>query len=146
MGIKIVNTTDLTNFKEICDSVRDSIPSSYTVSWDEDFQVIRIVFDKTEDKPLLRTLKKKFQYQWDFTSIDTATEYIDNFINSIFGIIPGQLLFTSSQTAGPILFAVWWPWGNENYISLRVGIYLSNNEHPFPPNEIRQQLSAWFSI
>lgn len=138
-----MNTTELTNFKAICETVKGSIPSSFTVSWDEDFNVIRIVFAKTEKKPLLQTLKKKFPYQWDFTSIDSATEFIDNFISSIFGIIPGQLLFTSSETTGPMLFAVWWPWGNEDYISLRVGIYSQHDTH-FSKDEIRNQLSEWF--
>jgi len=140
-----VNTIDLTNFKQICNNVRDSIPSPYTASWDEDFQVIRIVFDKTEKQPLLQMLMKEFPYQWDFNTIDTASDFIDNFINSIFGIIPGQVLFTSSETTPPILFAVWWPWGNEDYISLRVGFY--PNEKPyFSKNEIRKELSGWFNL
>ncbi|MBA4366028.1 MAG: hypothetical protein C0403_00110 [Desulfobacterium sp.] len=140
-----MNTIDLTHFKQICNKVRDSIPSPYTSSWDEDFQVIRIVFHKTEKEPLLQTLMKEFPHQWDFTSIDTASDFIDNFINSIFGIIPGQILFTSSETTAPILFAVWWPWGNEDYISLRVGIY-PNEEPYFSKKEIQNKLSDWFNL
>lgn len=141
-----MSTADLTNFKEICDSVRDSIPSPYTVSWDEDFQVIRIVFGKKEDKPLLRTLVNKFPHQWDFTTIDNATEFIDRFISSIFGIIPGQILFASGETTDPMLFAVWWPWGDEDYISLRIGIYDPKNDNLLSKDKIRNHLSDWFNI
>jgi len=140
-----MNATEFSKFKLICSKVRDSIPSSYTASWDEDFQVIRIVFEKTEKKPLLQTLIQEFQFQWDFTSIDNASDFIEKFITSIFGIIPGQILFTSNETSIPILFAVWWPWGNEDYISLRLGIY-SPEDPSGSRSEIKQQLTGWFDL
>lgn len=137
--------TEFTSFEKTCDILRKALPSPYTVSWDEDFHVVRIIFRKTKQKPLFHALRENLPCQWDFTTIDTAPEFIDNFINSIFGIIPGQFLFTSGETPGPLLFAVWWPWGNEDYISLRVGIYLQDETLPSRA-EIRRQLTTWFPI
>ena len=141
----MMRTPEIVGFQKTCDTLRKALPSSYTVSWDEDFHVVRIVFRKVKQQTLLQALIENLPYQWDFTTIDTAPDFIDNFINSIFGIIPGQLLFTSRETSGPMLFAVWWPWGNEDYISLRIGIHLQGANLPSGA-EIQHHLTTWFHI
>ncbi|MBW1897875.1 MAG: hypothetical protein JRI61_02305 [Deltaproteobacteria bacterium] len=140
-----MNRTSLDKFKLICGRIREAIPSSFTWSWDEDFDVARIVFNKSEMDPLLLTLEKEFSGQWDFSSIDKAPVFIENFINSIFGIIPGQILFTMGEDSGPILFAVWCPWGNENYISLRIGIY-SPDKKNYSRTESKKYLNEWIGL
>ena len=135
----------LDKFKLICGMIREVIPSSSTWSWDEDFDVARIVFHKSEMDPLLMTLEKEFNNQWDFTSIDNAPVLIENFIHSIFGIIPGQILFTAGENSGPILFVVLWPWGNENYISLRIGIFSPDEEY-FSRTESKNYLKEWIGL
>lgn len=140
-----MDRTSLDKFKLISRRIREAIPSSFTWSWDEDFDVARIVFHKSEMDPLRMTLEKEFQGKWDFTSIDSAPASIENHIHSIFGIIPGQILFTVGENSGPILFAVWWPWGNENYISLRIGIF-SPNEEDFSKKESKKILKKWIGL
>ncbi len=140
-----MDPTNLDKFKLISCRIREAIPSSFSWSWDEDFDVARIVFHKSEMDPLLMTLEKEFHGKWDFTSIDSAPASIENYIHSIFGIIPGQILFTAGENSGPILFAVWWPWGNENYISLRIGIF-SPNEEDFSKNESKKFLKKWIGL
>lgn len=141
----MMHMSEFTGFQKTCDILCRALPSPYTVSWDEDFHVIRIVFRKTGQEPLRQALKDNLPCQWDFTTIDSAPEFIDNFINSIFGIIPGQFLFTSRENPGPMLFAVWWPWGNEDYISLRVGIYLQEDTL-LSRTQVRSQLTTWFPV
>jgi hypothetical protein len=141
-----MNQTILDEFKLICGRILESISSSsYTWSWDEDFDVARVVIHKPEMDAMLPILKKEFTHQWDFTSIGKAPVFIENFINSLFGIIPDQILFTTSKGPGPILFAVWWPWGNENYVSLRIGIYSSDTEK-FSRIESKKCMTEWIGL
>jgi hypothetical protein len=44
-----------------------------------------------------------------------------------------------------MLFAAWWPWGNEAYISLRIGLRPAD-ESPLGKEEIEKNLSDWFAI
>ena len=83
-----------------------------------------IVFEKEERESVFSALSHEFDQQWDCTNIGHASHLIGEVAGSLFGVLPGQLLFTSEAGAGLLVLAAWWPWDNANNISLRIGMIL----------------------
>ena len=102
-----------------------------------------IAFEKEDMGAILSTVSNEFDRQWDATTISNASGLIGELANSFFGISPGQIIFTSEQGAGLILFAAWWPWGNGSTISLRIGIF-SLEERTFDKDKKKKHLTEWF--
>jgi hypothetical protein len=61
------------------------------------------------------------------------------------GLMAGQILFTSDPNRGVVLFCAWWPWGNGEKISIRIGLWskqLTDAEYA----ENLQQLKVCFGL
>ncbi|MFZ5572794.1 MAG: hypothetical protein ACOZF0_20540 [Thermodesulfobacteriota bacterium] len=141
-----MNTTGNTdNIRSICHRLITVVPGPNPWRWDEEFNVARIVFRKSGADIVLSELKQIFEHCYDFSTIERASADVDRFINSIFGIIPGQMVFTSNTSDGLILFAAWWPWGNEMDISLRVGLYSAANPSK-DKSGLEKLLNEWFHL
>ena len=134
---------DLEKFKRICSRISSGMPSSYQWQWDERFHVALIVFEKEDMGAILSTVSNEFDQQWDAATVSNASGLIGELVNSFFGISPGQMVFTSEQGAGHMLFAAWWPWGNGSTISLRIGIF-SREERTINKEEKKKHLTEWF--
>jgi hypothetical protein len=90
-------------------------------------------------------LAKEFDRQWDYNSINDPSSSFCTYVNSAFGVVPGQRVFTSSEIDGLMLFAAWWPWGDDSKVSLRIG--LISSKEPAKSKELHKtHLRAWFSI
>ena len=61
------------------------------------------------------------------------------------GLMAGQILFTSDPNRGVVLFCAWWPWGNGEKISIRVGLW-SKNLSDAEYAENLQQLKVCFGL
>ena len=137
-------TYGLENLKKICGEVFGSLPLIYQWQWDDTLHVARITFGKEHSEPVLTTLSTQFQDEWDFTTIDQAPPSIVGFFNASFGLFPGQKAFTSDDE-GITLFAVWWPWGDGDKISLRMGLF-SSGADDLEKDAIQERLTRWFAI
>ncbi len=80
-------------------------------------------------------------------SIGGAPELVTALADSDFGLIPGQKLFTAydDQLENLLLFATWWPWGDSDSFSLRVGIFCKD-EQIINHQEIKEHLIDWLAI
>ncbi|HBF44001.1 MAG TPA: hypothetical protein DDW42_10330 [Desulfobacteraceae bacterium] len=122
------------------------IPSSYTWKWkwDEEFYTALVVFETKYTDTIFFTVSKEFDDKWDYSTVDNSAEYINVFTNSV-GILPGQIIFTSTEESALVLFATWWPWGDGERISLRIGMF-SPEEQVLNRKEIKEQLAEWFAL
>lgn len=137
----------LEKFKEICTHVIRNIPSVYTWKWkwDEEFFATLNVFEKDDSASMFSMLTDEFDHQWDYFSFEASEDHIKNAFNTVFGLIPGQNLFTSEIESGLILYAAWWPWGDGDKISLRIGI-VTQDEDVLIKEKIKNHLLQWFAI
>ncbi len=137
----------LEKFKTICSRIIREMPSKYTWNWtwDEEFSTALVVFDKDDSSPILSIVTKEFNHQWDFFNIDDSDEHIKAFFENAFGLIPGQKIYACEEDSGMMLFAAWWPWGNGEKVSLRIGIF-SPEEYAFSGDESWEHLTTWFAI
>lgn len=131
--------------KDICEQLKTVVPAPNPWRWDAEFNVARIVFRKTDADKVLQSLEQIFDHRYDFSTIANSLDSVDAIIGDRFGIIPGQFVFTARNDQGVLLLAAWWPWGNESYISLRVGLNAPESAE-LSPDDIEKTLLAWFAV
>lgn len=136
--------TDSKHFADICRKISLNIPSTSQWSWDNRLKTAMVVFDKEEMDVVYIPITLEFDTRWDYTTIESSPSHFYEYFKRVFGIIPGQKIFASTDGSGTILFAVWWPWGDGNKISLRVGLYNGNDTTDM--DLIKDSLSQWFQI
>jgi len=142
-----MNSLNLEKFKAICNRIGLNIPTSNRWAWDHNYNHALVVFDKEDLELILLPITLEFEQKWDFATIDDSSRLVNSFIQSGFGLMPGQNLFIAADdnAAGLLLYATCWPWGNGNKFSLRVGIF--SQDPVFPnPQVTKDLLTDWFHI
>jgi hypothetical protein len=132
-------------FSDICVKISLNVPPHCSWCWDEVFGTALVVFDRSDMDLVYIPMTLEFDAQWDMASIDKAPPHFSNYFNRVFGIMPGQKIFTTADSSGLILFAVWWPWGDGAKISLRVGLF-SPAEDRVVRHQIKALLTDWFHL
>jgi hypothetical protein len=132
-------------FSGICAKISLNVPPHSTWCWDEVFGTALVVFDRSDLDLMYIPLTLEFDAQWDMASIDRAPTHFSRYFNGVFGIMPGQKIFTAADGDGAILFAVWWPWGDGAKISLRVGLF-SPAVDKAARHQIKALLTDWFHL
>ena len=140
-----IKMDDLVVFQEICRKICLNIPDTYVWSWDADRQMAVVVLKGSDAELVFFPLFKEFSQHWNFTSTTTSRESISEYINSEYGVLPGQVFFTSYPLNSLILFVAWWPWGNEGNVSMRVGLIPWNNVQ-IEDGFVYQCMKQWLHI
>jgi hypothetical protein len=117
-----INLNDLAPFSKICHRICLNIPDTYEWTWDNQRNMAAIILDEEDAEMVFYPLFKEFRDHWNFSSIDKAMEAVNAYVHAEFGLMPGQAFFTSHVVANLVLGVAWWPWGNEDKVSMRVGL------------------------
>lgn len=138
---------NLSKFKDICFKISLNLPSENKWTWDEETGHALVVFKKESLELIYIPVSNEFAEEWDFVSIAGASELVSALAESDYGLIPGQKLFTAydDEIENLLLFATWWPWGDSDSFSLRVGIFC-RDEKIINPGEIKEYLTDWLKI
>ena len=117
-----LTTRSLEPFKEICRKICLNIPATYRWQWDQQRNMAVIILEEEDAEIVFYPLFKEFRNHWNFASIDEVSEAVNKYIHSEYGLMPGQVFFTSNKVSDTILGVAWWPWGNNEKVSMRVGL------------------------
>lgn len=132
-------------FKATCGRILGSLPFSYEWEWDDALNVALVSFEGARADAVWRVLKSEFSQEWDFLNIVEAAESLSGYLKSAAGIFPGQSVLTSEGESGHVLFALWWPWGDGDKVSLRIGVFALDGE-PLDREMVRDRLRQWFAV
>jgi hypothetical protein len=65
-----------------------------------------------------------FASVWDFTSVAHAPAVVKDIAESAGGLRQSQYLFVTAVEESIVAFGAWWPWGDWETISLRMGLVI----------------------
>lgn len=140
-----IKLEELAKFQEICRRIGLNIPSSYSWQWDPMRKMAIVVLSKEDAELVFFPLFKEFDHNWNFTSTGEAAKSIAELVNAEFGLLPGQLFFTSHPLCHLVLCVAWWPWGSDGYVSMRVGL-VPVNQARLTDGFAFECLRRWLSI
>jgi len=132
-------------YRQICKNISLNIPDHCTWQWDEKFHTTVVVFETLDQDLILFPIIQEFEDRWDFLSIERSGKAFYRFFIDRFGVIPGQFVFTAGDDDTCKLFAVWWPWGDDEKVSLRVGLFI-NKADASSHDRLRAMLTQWFKM
>ena len=136
---------DLDALRSVCQHISLNIPDTCPWCWDKEFNLALTVIDRQDEIMIELPLTLEFSRKWDFTTINDADPCIRDFFQTNFGVVPGQKVFTTDPVNDVILFAAWWPWGDDERISLRLGL-VSAGDKKLVNTEIKNLLCDWLNL
>lgn len=136
---------DLEPLESICQRISLNIPKKSPWQWDKEFNLALAVIDRQDEIMVELPLSLEFAHKWDFTTINNADAPIRDYFQAGFGIVPGQKLFTMDPVNGVVLYAAWWPWGDDEQISLRLGL-VSVSEKKLTNADVKSLICSWLNL
>lgn len=122
-----IKLAQLIPFQEICRKICINIPVHYGWQWDGKRNMAVVVLQGDDAEMVFYPLFKEFNHHWNFSSSPPSTDGIQQYVNDQFGLMPGQVVFTSYPLCSLVLCVAWWPWGEDQLVSMRIGLIPINN-------------------
>lgn len=91
-------------------------------SWDYRFNTIASSFHVDLTGEAEESIRIAFPEAYDHRSITRAAEHVQEVADSVGGIRSDQRIYCGPLVGRLVAYALWWPWGDEITISLRVGL------------------------
>jgi hypothetical protein len=102
-------------------------------SWDKRFTCITSSFTVEFDTAARAAARAALTVEFNSSTLSKASPEIRRLAERTGGLRPGQMLLTTDDAPGLVMFGLWWPWGDEATTSFRVGISdLEWNDDPYP--------------
>lgn len=140
-----ITLKDLAPLQEICRKICLNIPNAYKWQWDDKRNMAVMVLPEQDAEMVFFPLFKEFRHHWNFSSESDAAQSVTEFINSEYGLMPGQVFFTSHMVCSLFLCVAWWPWGSDDKVSMRVGLIPAKNKK-LPPGADRKLMTHWLDM
>lgn len=98
-------------------------------SWDYRFNMTASSFHVDLIPEAEKALRVAFPEAYDYRTLSRAPEHVREMAESVGGIRADQRLYAGAVAGRLVPVALWWPWGDEITISLRVGLTGYVGEH-----------------
>ncbi len=107
-------------FDNLCREILATHGGVLTWKWDPRFESLLIEFTQETVESVRGVLDKHLNYVWEKSSLNQAPEAVQDFGERLGGLMSNQLLFASDTDNGTRIFCAWWPWADQNTISIRL--------------------------
>lgn len=101
--------------------LKDSWPAP-PWTWDARFLTVASSFTSELEPAVRASAVLAFPRGWTTKSLDTAPAEFRALAERTGGLRAGQRLLGGDPVACPGLFGLWWPWGGNAKVTLRIGI------------------------
>lgn len=91
-------------------------------SWDSRLSCVSSSFSSAVEPDARRALSSALRFRWTDRTVEAAPPAVQEVAQATGGVREGQELFATEEFDGSIAFALWWPWGDEQTISVRAGL------------------------
>ncbi len=99
-------------------------------SWDYRFECVASSFHVDLTREAETALLRHLPAIFDHKTLASAPAHIQEVSEEVGGVRADQKIFTGDASGRLAAFGLWWPWGDETTISLRVGLagYVSEQD------------------
>ncbi len=132
-----------TDLEDVCRELLNTFQGSLSWKWEDRFQVMLATFGADNRDDIRAILGRNLETIWDSSNMESASESVVVINRNFGGIRSGQLLFTSDPSQDALIFCAWWPWGDGETISIRLGPYFKELLDSDRVDQI-QIFKSWF--
>jgi hypothetical protein len=136
---------DLVLLEARCKNIYADLSSLLFWEWDSRLNIPLAEFSKEHSGRVEAILAKEFEKKWDPRNLSTAPDGIKRIVDALSGLRDKQVLYTTDPDSEAVLFATWWPWGNNEKISVRIGV---QHKEKISMSEIELTINIrnWFNL
>lgn len=116
---------EMAEVKECVVSLVAQTSGTLAWEWDDYIGAMLATFPAGQAAEIDSVLDACFSSRWDHKSIFKAPADVLRIAAMIGGIRASQQLFVTRIEREAIAYAAWWPWGDGNTISIRIGLLLA---------------------
>lgn len=91
-------------------------------SWDARFSCVASAFSAELVEEANAALAVTFPGRWNHRTLGTAPPLVQQIAERTGGVRADQWIFSTAPSGGAIIYGLWWPWGDDTTITLRVGL------------------------
>ena len=91
-------------------------------SWDSRFSCVASSFNVDFEVEARAVVLAYLPHEWSSKTISGAPQATRDVAEATGGVRTDQRLYTMDQTGRLLAFGLWWPWGDEITVSLRLGL------------------------
>jgi hypothetical protein len=101
-------------------------------SWDPRLFCITSSFTTEQEPAARKAIQLALQNEWTSATIQKAPPLLRDVVERAGGIRQGQLALSTGPVAALLVYALWWPWGDGETVSCRVGLAdVDPNREPY---------------
>ena len=131
--------------RAICETIVRGSEGVLVWERDDRFSAAVSAFKKPDREKIHSLVERTFPLRWDERTVRSAPQAVLDFVEAVGGLRPGQELFGSDVESGAMLWAGWWPWGDQQTISLRIGVICTDGSEA-EEEQLSQELLQWFGL
>jgi hypothetical protein len=91
-------------------------------SWDSRFSCVASSFNVEMEAEARAVVLKFLGSEWNARTVANVPPPVREVVDATGGVRTDQRLFTGETSGRMLAYGLWWPWGDEITISLRVGL------------------------
>ena len=129
----------------ICTGLRSAFEGILDWKWDGRFGTVLAEFPLEKQASVLGILEQYLVSRWDSATICEAPEIAQDIKGHLGGLTAGQLLFLSDPGVDPLVYCAWWPWGDGQTISIRIGLLGATTDED-QKRALTEALKGWFGV
>lgn len=126
---------------KLCEGIYNDSNNLLNWNWDEHFKTVLSQISSDNKDKALNIVSTHFEHTFDHSNVQNAPENAKMVIGDLGGLRPGQIFFFHELGEGNNVFGAWWPWGNGQTISIRIGFSIGSGN-----TEMNQKLKSLFGI
>ncbi len=136
---------DTSTLEKNCQRIIKILEGQLSWKWDERFGTALAEFSTSDEKSIRTAMKTHLGDVWADDNSETAPESIQTIIHYFGGLNPGQKLFASTPDKNDIILCAWWPWGNGQSISIRLGVFCESFSDE-DNEKLTQMFKCWLNL
>ena len=115
---------ELAEIEQCCQGILEETADVLTWDWDGYIDAMLAVFQLDQTEAVGPVLDKYFTSRWDEDSVPKAPQSVQEIAEAAGGIRRTQHLFTTRPEQSVMAYGAWWPWGDGETLSIRIGLVL----------------------
>jgi hypothetical protein len=101
-------------------------------SWDPRLLCVTSSFTVEQEPQARQATQVALQQEWSSSTIVRGPQPLRDVVERSGGIRQGQLALSTGPVNGLLVYGLWWPWGDAETVSLRVGLAdVDPNREPY---------------
>lgn len=101
-------------------------------SWDARLMCVTSSFTTEQEPAARKAAQMALHNEWTSATLVRAPQALRDVVERAGGIRQGQLALSSGPINGLLVYGLWWPWGDGETVSLRVGLAdVDPNREPY---------------